>query len=55
VSLAICTDDPGNFDITLASEIDWVAAHTGLDHVALARRLGDPRRFRLGQRRAHGA
>ena len=54
VNLAICTDDPGNFDITLASEIDWVVAHTRLDRAALGRRLGDPRRFRLGQRRASG-
>ena len=55
VNLAICTDDPGNFAITLASELEWVIRHTSYDEAALARRLGDPRRFRLGQRRAHGA
>ena len=51
VNLAICSDDPGNFDITLSSEIDWVLAHTGYDEESLVRRLGDPRRFRLGQAR----
>lgn len=48
VNLAICTDDPGNFDVTLASEIDWVLAHTGLAEPDLELRLGDPRRFALG-------
>lgn len=48
VNLAICTDDPGNFDVTLASEIDWVLAHTGLAEPDLEQRLGDPRRFVLG-------
>jgi hypothetical protein len=53
VNLAICTDDPGNFAITLSSEIDWVLTYTGYDEVTLQRRLGDPRRFRLGQQRTH--
>ncbi len=51
VNLALCTDDSGTFGVTLASELAWAVAHTGLDHTALARRLGDPRRFRLGLRR----
>jgi hypothetical protein len=51
VNLVICTDDPGNFDVTLASEIDWVLRQTGMSADALLQRLGDPRRFRLGQRR----
>ncbi len=50
VNLVICSDDPGSFDITLNSEIDWVLAHTGMTEKALLKRLGDPRRFRLGQR-----
>ncbi len=52
VNLAICADDPGNFDITLSSEIDWVLAHTDYDEATLQQRLGDPRRFRLGQQRS---
>jgi adenosine deaminase len=50
VNLVICSDDPGNFDITLASEIDWVLQQTGMSADALLQRLGDPRRFRLGRR-----
>lgn len=51
VNLVVGTDDPGNFDVTLESELDWVARQAGLSADALGRRLGDPRRFRLGQRR----
>lgn len=51
VNLVICSDDPGNFDVTLASEIDWVLQQTRMSADALLQRLGDPRRFRLGQRR----
>jgi adenosine deaminase len=51
VNLVICTDDPGNFDITLSSEVDWVLRQTKMNADALAQRLGDPRRFRLGQQR----
>ncbi|MAT96945.1 MAG: hypothetical protein CL608_07375 [Anaerolineaceae bacterium] len=47
VNLCICTDDPGTFDITLASEIEWVLRHTNFTPDSLAQRLGDPRRFRL--------
>lgn len=54
VNLAICSDDPGNFEVTLASEIDWVLRQTGMSADALLQRLGDPRRFRLGQRRDRG-
>jgi adenosine deaminase len=48
VNLAVCADDPGIFDSPLASEIDWVLTHTDLTPDALAKRLGDPRRFQLG-------
>ena len=48
VNLAICSDDPGIFDSPLASEIDWVLTHTDWAPDALAQRLGDPRRFKLG-------
>ncbi len=51
VHLAIGADDPGIFDCTLESEVDWVAAHTDLDETALAERLGDPYHYRFGQRR----
>ncbi|MBK8902178.1 MAG: hypothetical protein IPM53_13415 [Anaerolineaceae bacterium] len=47
VNLCICTDDPGVFDITLASEIEWVLRHTDHTRESLAKRLGDPRRFAL--------
>lgn len=47
VNLCICTDDPGTFDITLASEIEWVVRHTAFTLDSLAQRLGDPRRFQL--------
>ncbi len=49
VKLAICSDDPGNFDVTLSSEVEWVLAHTGMSESNLEQRLGDPRRFALGQ------
>ncbi len=51
VNLVICSDDPGNFDVTLASEINWVVENSRLSEKALVERLGDPRRFRLGQKR----
>ena len=51
VNLVVGADDPGIFDSPLAAEIDWVVAHSGLDARGLAQRLGDPRRFRLGQQR----
>jgi adenosine deaminase len=47
VNLCLCTDDPGTFDITLASEIEWVVQHTRFSHDSLAQRLGNPRRFAL--------
>lgn len=49
VNLAICSDDPGNFDVTLSSEVEWVLAHTSMSESELEKRLGDPRRFALGQ------
>ena len=51
VNLAISADDPGIFDAPLATEIDWVLEHAGMDAAALVQRLGDPRRFKLGTRR----
>ena len=48
VNLIVGSDDPGNFDVTLASEIDWVLTHTGMTEADLERRLGNPRRFALG-------
>ena len=51
VNLAIGADDPGIFNSPLAREIDWVLAHTNWTPKALANRLGDPRRFRLGRLR----
>ena len=47
VNLCICTDDPGTFDITLASEIEWVMRHTQFTTDSLVQRLGNPRRFQL--------
>ncbi|MBK7894224.1 MAG: hypothetical protein IPJ90_04910 [Anaerolineaceae bacterium] len=47
VNLCLCTDDPGTFDITLASEIEWVVQHTTFNHDSLAKRLGNPHRFSL--------
>ena len=54
INVVSCSDDPGIFDITLASEVEWVCTHTALDVKTLQRPLGDPRRFRLGQRRVKG-
>ena len=51
VNLVIGADDPGIFDSPLAAEIEWVLAHTAFDTTTLVERLGDPRRFRLGQLR----
>ena len=51
VDLAICTDDPGGFDVTLEHEVEWVVRHGDWTRERLAERLGDPYRFRLGQRR----
>jgi hypothetical protein len=45
VNLAIGADDPGLFDCTLASEVEWVRRNANLETSALAARLGDPRRF----------
>jgi adenosine deaminase len=51
INVVVCSDDPGIFDITLASEVEWVRTHVVLDVETLQKRLGDPRRFRLGQQR----
>ncbi len=47
VNLCLCTDDPGTFDISLASEVEWVLQHTSFDPDELAQRLGTPCRFAL--------
>jgi adenosine deaminase len=52
VKLAIGADDPGVFNSPLAAEVDWVVENTGMDADDLALRLGNPRRFRLGNLRA---
>lgn len=51
VNLVIGADDPGIFDSSLSDEIDWVIKNTKHDASTLVKRLGDPRRFRLGQLR----
>ena len=51
VNLTISADDPGIFDSPLANEIDWVLTHTNWTENDLAQRLGDPRRFQLGNLR----
>ena len=51
VNLVIGADDPGIFDSPLASEIDWAITHTNWTPEALEKRLGDPRRFQLGNLR----
>ena len=48
VNLVIGADDPGIFDSPLASEIDWALTHTNWTAEDLEQRLGDPRRFQLG-------
>ncbi len=53
VNLAIFSDDPGNFDSPLSAEVDWVLSHAGVSEEDLVKRLGDPRRFRLGQSRSN--
>ena len=52
VRLAVGADDPGLFDCTLADEVNWVQRHTGMTANALQARLGDPRFYRCGLRRA---
>ena len=51
VNLVIGADDPGIFNSPLANEVDWVLQHTDYDAAMLVNRLGDPRRFRFGQKR----
>ncbi len=46
--IAICTDDPGIFSITLADEIENVCRWFGLSHEELYERVGDPWEHRLG-------
>jgi adenosine deaminase len=51
VNLAVCTDDPGIFDITLGGEMDNLCRWFGLTPDYLEDRLGDPQRFRLSAAR----
>ena len=51
VNLVISADDPGIFDSSLADEVEWVLRYTDYDAERLVARLGDPRRFRFGQKR----
>ncbi len=51
VQVVIGADDPGLFDITLASEVDWALDHTSVEPAELVKRLGDPRRHRLDAKR----
>jgi hypothetical protein len=51
VDLVIGADDPGVFDMPLAAELEWVAAHAGMEEGVLARRLGDPRRCSFDRQR----
>ena len=51
VNIVVGTDDPGGFETTLKDEVRWVMKYTGLSEGAIVDRLGDPRTFRLGQRR----
>jgi len=47
VNLAICSDDPGIFGVTLAREVANVSRWFGLSMEEMAGRLGDPWKFRL--------
>ena len=51
VAVVIGADDPGIFDVTLESEVDWALAHTTMEPAEMVKRLGDPRQHRLGARR----
>ena len=48
VPVVIGADDPGVFDVTLESEIDWAFEHIDMEPARLVERLGDPRHHRLG-------
>jgi hypothetical protein len=47
VGLAVGADDPGIFDVTLAHEVDWAVAQSGMTATQFAHRLGNPRHFAL--------
>lgn len=47
VNLAICTDDPGIFKISLKDEVDFIMNSFHISPDELNDRLGDPYRFRL--------
>ena len=51
LQVVIGADDPGVFDVTLESEIDWVFEHIDMEPAQLVERLGDPRRHQLGAHR----
>lgn len=50
-NLAICTDDPGIFGITLSQEVANVSRWFGITRPELTVRLGDPHKFRLSSGR----
>ncbi len=47
VKLVICADDPGIFDCSLSSEIDWIIKHTKYKKEDLVKRLENPFNFKL--------
>ena len=47
LNLVISADDPGIFNSSLASEVEWVARTSSMTREELDRRLGDPARFRF--------
>ena len=51
VDFVICSDDPGIFNITLASEIDLVSEKMNIKNISLENKLKDPYQYRLGQSR----
>lgn len=54
VNLAICTDDPGIFGVTLSQELENISRWFGISREEMAVRLGDPFRFRLASKRTNG-
>ena len=47
VKLVICADDPGIFDCSLSSEIDWLLKHTKYKKKDLEKRLENPLTYKL--------
>jgi hypothetical protein len=51
IPMAICTDDPGVFGVTLKDEIDLVAQSCGISETELQSRLGMAHEYRLSKER----